>query len=234
MVKLFSKESLYIHKLHILFALGYFITLWIIVAYMVLGGNILFVVFLHLLGVILLVLGGFSVPSVYSHIGSNRELLSLIAYEPLYILVAAGFYLYYGTFDIETIRNSETGVFSLILLFAVYIFTMFIQLKKSPFDSVEAHQEIVGGVEVEYVGAFYEILYTAKWLEYIFVYLFLFLFFGSSFFMGLIAALSVFLLMILIDNTTARLDISYMVKYGLLYGISLSVINILGVVYEIF
>lgn len=50
----------------------------------------------------------------------------------------------------------------MIPLFLALLLIIPIKLKKSPFDATEAHQEIVGGVEVEYSGIFFEILYMAK------------------------------------------------------------------------
>ena len=98
-------------------------------------------------------------------------------------------------------------------------------------DATEAHQEIVGGVEVELSGIFFEILYMAKWIEYVFIYLLVFLFSGNNIFLGSILSMLVFLLINLVDNSTARIKIDALIKIVLTLGLSLAILNILGLVY---
>ena len=103
MGKLFDKETFMVNNYHIIFAIMYLLTLWVAVGLMILGDNMLYVIFIHLLASIFFVLSGYSVNSTYSHIGSNRELLSIVAYEPILILIAVGFYIQNGTFSIAMI-----------------------------------------------------------------------------------------------------------------------------------
>lgn len=231
MFKLFDKKAYMINSYHIVFALMHFFTLWAVIAMVILGENLLYIVFIHLLSSLFLVIAGFSVNSVYSHMGSNRELLTMIAYEPILILFAIGFYLINGTFDVSAIYQSKPQIANMFLLFLALVLIIPIKLKKSPFDAAEAHQEIVGGLEIEYGGIFYEIVYTAKWLEYVFVYLLVSLFAGSNFILALILCLSVFLIVNLVDNSTARVKIDSLIKITLTVGISLAILNILGIVY---
>ncbi|MFT7860126.1 MAG: complex I subunit 1 family protein [Sulfurimonas sp.] len=231
MYKLIDKNSSIVHPMHIVLAMVHFLALWIVVAMVIMGVNFLYVIFLHLLSTIFLVLAGFSVRSVYSHIGSNRELLAMLAYEPVFILVATGFYLLNGSYDISLIRQADSQILSMFLLFLAFLTTIPLKLKKSPFDACEAHQEIVGGVEIEYSGIYFEFLYMAKWLEYVFVYLLLLLFAGNNIMLGLFLAGSVFLLINLIDNATSRVNIAHSVKIIMWIGISLSILNIVGLSY---
>jgi len=228
MFKFFLKESFFVNRLHIVLGLGHFITLWVVIGYIIMGGSLLYAIFLHLLSSIFIILAGFSVRSVYSHIGANRELLSMLAYEPIFIFMAVAFYLQNGSFEIDTIRASQPQILSLGLIMIAFLLTIPLKLKKSPFDMSEAHQEIVGGVEIEYSGLFYEIIYTAKWLEYVFVYLLLILFAGNSWLLALILFVVVFIAINLVDNATARLKVADMIKINLIGGIGLCVVNILG------
>jgi len=228
MFKFFIKESFIVNRLHIVLGLLHFITLWVVIGYIIMGGSLLYAIFLHLLSSVFIIFAGFSVRSVYSHIGANRELLSIVAYEPIFILMAVAFYIQNGSFDISAIRSSEPQLLSLGLVFIAFLFTIPLKLKKSPFDANEAHQEIVGGVEIEYSGVFYEIIYTAKWLEYVFVYLVLMLFAGNNFILATFLATVVFVLINLIDNATVRLNISDMIKINLAVGLLLCSINIIA------
>ncbi|MEA1916379.1 MAG: NADH-quinone oxidoreductase subunit H, partial [Campylobacterota bacterium] len=181
--------------------------------------------------VVFIILAGFSVKSIFSHVGANRELLAMVAYEPILIAMAVGFFLLNGTFDISAIRDNSSSLSSLWLLFLAFLLVIPIKLKKSPFDATEAHQEIVGGVEIEFSGVFFEFLYMAKWLEYVFVYLLLILFAGDNLLLALFLFAMVFLVVNLVDNATARVKINHLIKIVLSIGLTISIINLLGLSY---
>lgn len=228
MFKLMQKRLYLIHAQHALFALLHFITLWMLVAFIILGGNLLYIIFLHLLSTIFLVMAGFSVRSVYSHVGANRELLAMLAYEPILILMAIGFYLYTGSFNISVIRTFSSSLPELLLLFLALALIIPVKLKKSPFDATSAHQEIVGGVEIEYSSWMFEFLYMAKCLEYVFIYLLVALFAGDSLGLALFLVAVLFLAVNLVDNSTARVKMQDLIKMVLGFGLILSIMNIIG------
>lgn len=227
MFKLLDKRTLIIHAPHALLAVAHFFLLWFTVAAILCGWNLLYVIFLHLFAQMLLVLAGYSVRSAYSHLGANRELLMLVAYEPILILTAVGFYLQSGSFEISEILGQGGYLQQMPLLFAALLMIVPIKVKKSPFDVGEAHQEIVGGVEIEYSGVFYEFLYMSRFLEYLFIYSFVFMFGGSSIWLGAVLVGVVFLLVNLVDNATARVRSAHMLK--IIYGaaMTLAVMNLL-------
>ncbi|MCX6051756.1 MAG: NADH-quinone oxidoreductase subunit H [Campylobacterales bacterium] len=231
MWKLIDKQAFIVNPYHTILGVMHFITIWIVVAFIILGQNLLYVIFLHLLSTIFIILAGFSVKSIYSHIGSNRELQAMIAYEPILIMVAVGFFMMNGSFAISTIRENDTSLASLFLLFLAFLMVIQIKLKKSPFDATEAHQEIVGGVEVEFSGVFFEFIYMAKWLEYVFVYLLLMLFAGNNIFLGIGLFFGVFLLVNLVDNATARIKMKHLLRIVLVIGLILGMWNLIGLSY---
>lgn len=231
MFKLMQKRLYLIHAQHALFALLHFIVLWMVVSFIILGGNLLYIIFLHLLSTMFLIMAGFSVRSVYSHMGANRELLAVLAYEPILILMAIGFYLSTGSFNISVIRTFSSSLPELLLLLLALVLIIPIKLKKSPFDATSAHQEIVGGVEIEYSSWMFEFLYMAKCLEYVFVYLLVALFAGNSFSLALFLVVTVFLVVNLVDNSTARVNIQDLMKMVLGFGLILSIMNIIGLMF---
>jgi len=101
MFKLMEKRSLVIHATHALLGIVHFLILWVAVGSIFWGWNLLYIVFLHLFALLILVVAGFSVRSVYSQIGAQRELLALVAYAPVLLLVTVGFYLSAGSFSID-------------------------------------------------------------------------------------------------------------------------------------
>nr|WP_321265907.1 NADH-quinone oxidoreductase subunit H [uncultured Sulfurimonas sp.] len=231
MFKLIDKQAFIINPYHSILGIMHFVTLWVVVAFVILGENFLYVVFLHLLSSIFIVLAGFSVKSIFSHVGANRELLSIIAYEPILIMLSVGFFILNGTFDIPVIRSSSSELASMFFLFLAFLLVIPVKLKKSPFDATEAHQEIVGGVEVEFSGIFFEFLYMAKWLEYVFIYSLLMLFAGDSVLLGIALFVGVFFLVNLVDNSTARVKISHLIKIVLGISLTLSMLNLIGLSY---
>ena len=229
MFKLMEKRTLIVHATHALLGVAHFFLLWLCVAALFLGWNLIYIVFLHLFATMTLVWAGYSVNSPYSHVGSNRELLALVAYEPVLLLVAVGFYLGTGSFEVTQILQQQSLLLQTPLLFAALLMIIPIKVKKSPFDVVEAHQEIVGGVEVEYSGLFYEFLYMARFLEYLFVYSFVYLFGGSSHWLGAALVAGAFLLVNLVDNATARVRTADMVRIVYMLALPLALLNIAGV-----
>lgn len=231
MYKLIGKQAFIVNPYHSILGIVYFITLWIVVAFIILGENLLYIIFLHLLSVVFLILAGFSVRSVYSHIGANRELLATLAYEPVLVMTAVGFFMINGSFEISAIRANASSIIPLFLLFLTFLMIIPVKLKKSPFDATEAHQEIIGGVEVEYSGVFFEFMYMAKWLEYVFIYLLLMLFAGDNIVLGSALFIGTFLLVNLVDNATARVKMRDLIKIVLTLGIVLGTVNLIGLSY---
>lgn len=230
MIKLMNKETFIVNSTHIWFGLLYFLTLWIALFVLFGGGNTLYAIYIHLLASIFFILAGFSVKSIFSNIGSNRKLLSLVAYEPILILATIAMYLHYGSFEVAVIQDSQNNPFILIFIFLSVLFIVPIITKLSPFDAVKAHQEIVGGVEVEFGGIFYEVIYMAKFMEMIFIYTFIFILFGNSFVLATLFVLLSFLLVNLVDNSTTRVKIYDMLRLTYKFALPLSLIGIVLVV----
>jgi ech hydrogenase subunit B len=230
MFKLMEKRPLVIHATHALLGIVHFLILWVAVGAIFWGWNLLYIVFLHLFALLVLVVAGFSVRAVYSQIGAQRELLALVAYEPVLLMVTVGFYLASGSFSIGEILRHGPYLTQMPLLFAALLIILPIKVKKSPFDVVEGHQEIVGGVEVEYSGLFFEFLYMARFLEYLFIYSFVFLFGGESLWLGALLVAGAFLAVNLVDNATARVRSDQMLRIVYALPFLLAALNLWGMV----
>ncbi len=230
MIKLFEKATFIVNEKHIWLGILYFFTLWLAIIVLFTGGDILYVVYIHLLASIFYILAGFSVRSIFSNLGSNRKLLTLVAYEPVLIIAVISIALHYESFSIDTIVNSSNSFWALLISFVSLVFIVPMITKLSPFDAAKAHQEIVGGIEIEYGGVFYEIIYMTKFMEMIFIYALIFILFGSYSLIGLCAIVLTFLLVNLIDNSTTRIKINDLVKVTYMIALPLSVLGLLVVV----
>lgn len=226
--KLASKRPEIIHSYHATMGVAYFFAEWIALGMLLFGEDLIIVIFFKLLASSLLFYGAYSVRSVFSQIGANRELMTILAYEPILVFCAIGLFFATGSFEASKIANSGvTTILYLPLLFAAFFYASLIKLGKSPFDVAEAHQEIAGGAEIEYSGIFFEAVYGAKWLNYIFIYAFLFLFVPSSIVLYIILAILFFIATNLVDNASARVDYATMLKYAFYVAFPVSILNLL-------
>jgi ech hydrogenase subunit B len=228
--KLLGKERIAVSKLQFIWIYAYLVFMIASLLCLVLQSDFLVLVFLLGFAGVSLVLGGFSTKSPYSHFGANRELLQIMAYEPVLLLLAIGIYAQNGTFLISEIFNqSKPLLFNLWPLFIAVLYVLTIKMRKSPFDiatSHHAHQEIVKGVITEYSGPMYALYQLAEWYEIVLVLGIVALFWTNPLWVGILIALAAFILELLIDNIAARMTAPWMVRLSWTVGLILGILNI--------
>jgi formate hydrogenlyase subunit 4 len=196
------------------------------------GGDLLLVVFALTLGAVMLVMAAFSANSPYAHMGAHRELLQMLAYEPMLILTALGLYLATHSFAVSAIASAaQAPVLVLPGVFLGYLFILTIKLRKSPFDlssSHHAHQELVRGLTVEISGGNLALVELAHWYENVLLLGILYLFLAPW---GVAAALAgvalCYLLEVVVDNSSARLRWETALRSSWLVALALGGLNIL-------
>ena len=115
-------------------------------------------------------------------------------------------------------------------MFLGFFFCLVIKFRKSPFDfscSHHAHQELVRGILTEFSGRTLAMIEVAHWFESVFLLGWVYLFFASSPLAGIGAALAVFVLLVAVDNTCARVKWPTMLKGAWLATLVLGFGNIL-------
>lgn len=228
--KLFEKEQIVVNETQTFYAICYIIFMIFTGALFFAGGDLLLVIFALTLAQIFLVLGAFAANSPYSYVGAERELLQIMAYEPMVILTAVGMFVATKSFNVSDIASSTTPVVLLIPgIFLGFLYVLTIKLRKSPFDistSHHAHQEIVKGVTTEYSGPTLGLIEITHWYETVFLLGFVYLFFGFNPLIGVAAVILVYLLEILIDNTNARVKWQLAVKSSWLIAAVVGVVNL--------
>jgi ech hydrogenase subunit B len=229
--KLFGKENLILSRYQSLFLYCYLVFTVLTGALFFAGGDFLIVLFAFTLADIFFVMAGFVANSPYSHIGAERELIQMMAHEPVIILNAIGMYLVAGTFSVRGIIGfGRPLILYLPGLFASYVFILIMKLRKSPFDlsmSHHAHQEIVRGITTDIAGRPLALVEIAHWYENALLFAILFMFAAS---LPLLAAgimLAVFLLVLVIDNATARVKWKAALKWCWIVTVGLGVTNIM-------
>ena len=197
------------------------------------GGNFLLVVFTITLSSLLFVLAAYMNPSPYAQIGAQREILQVLAYEPMVLFVAVGIYLATGSFEVNALFGD--GVSLVVwepLVFLGFVFVLTIKLRKSPFDlsmAHHAHQEIVRGATTEMSGRTLALVEVTHWYETIMFLGWVGMFFVNasplSILLAIVAVALIWFLEIWIDNTFARVKWQVMFKGA--WGVALvaSIVN---------
>lgn len=196
-----------------------------------LQADLLLIFFVHAAGAIFFVVGAYRPDSPYSRIGASRELLQMLAYEPVLILVLAGIGLKAGTFGLGSVYMLQEPLLpSLPLVFIALTLVLTVKLRKSPFDhaaSHHAHQEIVRGVYTEYSGPSLALTEIAHWYEVVLLLLLATLFWAVDIRGMLLLIAGAYLLEIIVDNISARLNRRRLFILVLGGGIVLCLLNIL-------
>jgi formate hydrogenlyase subunit 4 len=229
--KLWQKENVVVRRSQNYYVF-FFLLLVIFTGGLFFGGaDLLLVVFALTLAAIFFVLGAYKASSPYSFIGAERELIQMMAYEPMILLAAIGMYMVTKSFKVHDIASyPDLLVLTLPGVFIGFLYTLDIKFRKSPFDlscSHHAHQELVRGITTEFSGRTLAMIEIAHWYENVFLLGWVYLFFGSMPWLGVVVSLLVFLLIILVDNVFARLKWQTALKSAWLVALVLGFGNIL-------
>jgi formate hydrogenlyase subunit 4 len=233
--KLFEKEKTVANDIQRFYVISYFAFMIFTGAIFFAGEDILLVIFALTLAQIFLVLGAYSANSPYSHVGAERELIQIMAYEPMVILAAVGMYVVTKSFNIGTIASyPQPLVLFLPGIFLGFIYILTIKLRKSPFDistSHHAHQEIVKGVTTEFSGPTLGLIEVTHWYETVILLGFVYLFFAFNPLIAVIAVIIIYLLELLIDNASARVKWQFLMKSSWAIAAIVSVVNLAALYY---
>lgn len=211
--KLCEKQGISVNGVQDFYVAGFLLFVIISGIFFFTKGDILLVVFTLTLASVCLIVAAYSSNSPYSQMGAERELLQTMAYEPMLLMTAIGFYMAFGTFSLSGIvADPRVGILYLPGVFIGLVYILTIKFRKSPFDlsmSHEAHQELVKGLVTEFSGKTLAMIEVAHWYENIFLLGFVYLFFAPlppwSPWLGLAVCALVYILEIFIDNCCARI-----------------------------
>ncbi len=233
--KLLEKEPITVNKVQDFYVMCFLIFIIITGCFFFAGGDLLLIIFTLTLASIFLVVAAFSSNSPYAQIGAERELLQMMAYEPMVLITAVGFYIVNGSFNISDIVSSPIMAIQYLPgIFLGFVFILTIKLRKSPFDlsmSHHAHQELVKGLTTEFSGKTMAVIEIAHWYENIFLIGFVYLFIAHaaawSPIVAVIVCLAVYFLEILIDNNYARMKWQIAINASWIIAITLGFVNLL-------
>jgi len=235
--KLLRKEKIAVNRFQNFFIFLFFLFIIFTGALFFAGASILIVVFVLVLAGLFFVLAGFSVNSPYSHLGAERELIQMMAYDPAIIILAIGLYVVTGSFNVGSIYEaSREGYLILYLpgIFAAYLYILTIKFRKSPFDlsiSHHAHQEIVRGLTTEFSGPHLALIEIAHWYENILLLALVYLFFAFNPLIGVGVSLLAYFAEVFVDNAFARVKWQVMFASTWVFTIMAGVSNLIIIHY---
>lgn len=233
-LKLMKKEGIEVNRFHRFYVYIALFFSAFATEIVLMGGDILLAMFALTLGAIFFVLGGYAGNSSYSFFGTERELLQMMAYEPMVLITGAGFYYASGSFFLKNmIEVTRPAILYLPGIFIGMVFVLVFKLRKSPFDLSLSHhgghQEIVSGISTEYSGKELAIIEITHWYESVFAYTLIALFFLTknpwSYLFAALASIIVYFFEILIDNCFARVKWQMALKTGWIITAVLATVN---------
>ncbi|MBE6402586.1 MAG: NADH-quinone oxidoreductase subunit H [Lentisphaeria bacterium] len=229
--KLFSKKPMALHRPQLIYATLHLVFMVVAVVLLALGCDLLMVLFVQAFSMICLVLGGMSVRSPYSWIGSQRKIIQMLGVEPVFLVMILALYLRNGSFlGSALFSKAEPLLLSMPLMFLAFLCAIAIEMEKSPFDlasSHHAHQEVVKGVTLEYSGPFLGLIEIAHFYEFAFFFGLMMAFWHTNIIIGLIVAFAGLVFMSVLDNSFARLTPNWMLRFMWTVPLSMALANLI-------
>lgn len=208
-MKLFSKQNIVVNKHQKFYVLCFLIFVIITGCIFFAGGDLLLAIFALTLASVFLIIAAYSTFSPYAFLGAEREMIQMMAYEPMVILTIVGMYMVTHSFNVLDIASyGQPLILSLPGIFLGFLFILTIKFRKSPFDisaSHHAHQEIVRGILTEFSGKELAYVEIAHWYENVFLLGIVCLFFATNPIVAIVLAALTYFLEIFIDNNNSRL-----------------------------
>ncbi len=237
--KLWGKQPIAVNEAQSFYVSGFLLFVVLSGIFFFAHGDILLVVFTLTIASVCFIVAAYASNSPYSQAGAERELVQTMAYEPMLLLMALGFYLTCGTFSLNGIMQAR--VMNFIYMPGIFIglcYILLIKFRKSPFDlsmSHEAHQELIQGVLTELSGRTLALVEIAHWYENVFLLGFVYLFFAWSApwspLLGLAMCFFVYFSDILIDNCCSRVKWEHMLASTWLVTLVAGFVNVMFLMY---
>jgi formate hydrogenlyase subunit 4 len=233
-LKLREKEDITVNKVQDFYVACFFIFVLVTGSLFFVGGDLLLVIFTLTMASVFLIVAAYSSNSPYSQIGAERELLQMLAYEPMVLITAIGFYMVDKSFEVgQIISDTKMDFLPLIGVFFGFVFILTIKFRKSPFDlsmSHHAHQELVRGLTTEFSGKTLALIEMAHWYENVFLLGFVFLFFANDTVwgavIGVVVCIVAYFVEVFIDNSFARMKWQVALNSAWIVALILGMINL--------
>jgi NADH-quinone oxidoreductase subunit H len=115
---------------------------------------------------IAILMAGWGSNNKYSLLGGMRTVAQIISYEIPLCFSMVGIIMITGTLNLNTIVASQNKVWLILVqpvAFVIFVISALAELNKSPFDMMEAEQEIIAGYHTEYTGMRFALFFMAEY-----------------------------------------------------------------------
>lgn len=130
--------------------------------------SVLYLLAITSFGVYGVTLAGWSSNSKYSLLGGLRAAAQMISYELPLGMAIASCILFAGSLSLVDVVESQTtwwNVFRNPIGAVIFIVAAFAEANRTPFDLVEAEQELVGGFHTEYSSMKFGMFFLAEYMH---------------------------------------------------------------------
>ncbi len=132
------------------------------------NAGVLYLLAVNSLGVYGVTLGGWASNSKYSLLGGLRAAAQMISYELPLGMALASCILFSGSLSmIDVVNSQETwwNIFRNPIGAIIFVVAAFAEANRTPFDLVEAEQELVGGFHTEYSSMKFGMFFLAEYMH---------------------------------------------------------------------
>ena len=207
LTKLAAKRNLPVDRLAASLLVAHAIVAAGALAILLAGGDLIVAVLVLGAAQVLFILAAAAVESPYAQIGVSREIVLLLAVEPLLLLVAVAYGSVAGSFSVAAVAAAPPPLLALPTLGLTLGVLLAVSLRKSPFDlatSHHAHQELVKGSTTEMAGPWLALAEVGHWYEAAFVMVLIALAAVQAPIVALILVAATYLVAVVADNTMPR------------------------------
>lgn len=134
--------------------------------------GIFYIIAVSSLGVVGILLAGWSSNSKYSLIGAMRSGAQIISYELSVGLSLLSIVVFSGSMQLSTIVQSQAdgwwifkGHIPVLIAFVLYIVAATAEINRGPFDLAEAESELTAGFHTEYSGIKFAFFFLAEYMN---------------------------------------------------------------------
>lgn len=132
--------------------------------------GILYLLAVTSIGVYGIAIAGWASNNKYSMLGGIRASAQVISYELALGLSILGVVMQSGTLRTEGIVNAQVGLWNIVpqfMGFIIFLIASTAEVVRSPFDLVEAEQELVGGYNTEYGSMKFALFFMSEYIKLI-------------------------------------------------------------------